>query len=40
MKHADYQILVEMKDILELFCKEKELKNQTFKYHFDPINTY
>lgn len=40
VKHADYQILVEMKDILELFCKEKELKNQTVQYDFDPINTY
>lgn len=40
VKHADYQILVEMKDILEFFCKEKELKNQTVQYDFDPINTY
>lgn len=40
VKHADYQVLVEIKDILELFCKEKELKNQTVQYDFDPINTY
>lgn len=40
LKHADYQILVEVKDMLELFCKEKELKNQTVQYDFDPMNTY
>ena len=40
VKHADYQILVEVKDMLELFCKEKELKNQTVQYDFDPMNTY
>ena len=40
VKHADYQILVQVKDMLELFCKEKELKNQTVQYDFDPMNTY
>lgn len=40
VKHGDYQVLVEMKDMLELFCKEKELKNQTVQYDFDPMNTY
>ena len=40
VKHADYQVLVDTKDILELFCKDKELKNQTVQYDFDPINTY
>ena len=40
VKHADYQILVGIKDVLELFCKEKEMKNQTVQYDFDPINTY
>ena len=40
VKHADYQMLVEIKDMLELFCKEKELKNQTVQYDFDPMNTY
>ncbi|MCM1123029.1 MAG: primosomal protein N' [Eubacterium sp.] len=40
VKHADYQVLVEIKDRLELFCKEKELKNQTVQYDFDPMNTY
>ncbi|MCH5262172.1 MAG: primosomal protein N' [Lachnospiraceae bacterium] len=39
-KHADYQVLVEIKDRLERFCKEKELKNQTVQYDFDPMNTY
>ncbi len=40
LKHPDYQILVESKDLLEHFCKEKELKNQTVQYDFDPMNTY
>ena len=40
VKHGDYQVLVEIKDVLELFCKEKELKNQTVQYDFDPMNTY
>ena len=40
VKHADYQVLVQIKDMLELFGKEKELKNQTVQYDFDPMNTY
>lgn len=40
IKHQDYQVLVQIKDILEHFCKEKELKNQTVQYDFDPMNTY
>lgn len=40
LKHPDYQMLVQVKDILEHFCKEKELKNQTVQYDFDPMNTY
>ena len=40
IKHPDYQVLVRIKDILEHFCKEKELKNQTVQYDFDPMNTY
>ena len=40
VKHADYQALVEIKDRLEMFCKEQELKNQAVQYDFDPMNTY
>lgn len=40
VRHADYQVLVEVKDRLEQFCKEQELKNQTVQYDFDPMNTY
>ena len=40
LKHPDYQVLVEAKDGLERFCKERELKNQTVQYDFDPMNTY
>ena len=40
VKHSDYQRLVEVKDRLEAFCKEREMKNQTVQFDFDPINTY
>lgn len=40
VKHEDYQVLVEIKDRLEMFCKEQELKNRTVQYDFDPMNTY
>ena len=40
VKHADYQMLVQVKDMLELFCRDRELKNQTVQYDFDPMNTY
>ena len=40
VKHADYQTLVDIKDMLELFCEDKELKNLTVQYDFDPMNTY
>lgn len=40
LKHEDYQVLVDIKDKLEAFCKGKELKDQTVQYDFDPMNTY
>lgn len=40
VKHADYQVLVQIKDMLERFCKDIELKNLTIQYDFDPMNTY
>ena len=40
VKHADYQVLVQIKDMLERFCKDMELKNLTIQYDFDPMNTY
>lgn len=40
VKYPDYQVLVEIKDILERYCKTEELKNQTVQYDFDPMNTY
>ena len=42
VKHKDYDKLIEVKDILELFCREKEngIKNFTVQYDFDPMNTY
>ncbi len=40
VKHADYQRLVAVKDVLEAFLQARELKNITVQYDFDPINTY
>lgn len=40
VKHPDYQVLVEIKDRLERFCKVEELKDQTVQFDFDPMNTY
>ncbi len=40
VRHTDYQMLVAVKDRLERFCKEKELKNQTVQYDFDPMTVY
>lgn len=40
VKHEDYQALVEIKDELDLYCKGKELRNQSVQYDFDPVNTY
>ncbi len=40
VKDADYERLVEIKDMLELYSREKERKNLTVQYDFDPMNTY
>ena len=42
VKHKDYEQLVTVKDRMELYCKdrEKEIKNITVQYDFDPMNTY
>ncbi len=40
VRHADYQVLVEVKDRLETFCRQRELKNQTIQFDFDPMTTY
>lgn len=40
VRHEDYQVLVEAKDRLETFCRERELKNQMVQFDFDPMNTY
>lgn len=40
VKHSDYQALVEIKDALELFCRDQETKNVSVQYDFDPMNTY
>lgn len=40
LKHRDYEKLVCIKDILEEYSKQQELKNQTVQFDFDPMNTY
>lgn len=40
IRHGEYQILVEAKDRLENFCRERELKGQTVQFDFDPMNTF
>lgn len=40
VRHGDYQKLVEVKDRLEHFCRERELKGQTVQFDFDPMNTF
>ncbi len=40
LRHGNYQVLVEAKDRLERFCRERALKGQTVQFDFDPMNTY
>ncbi len=40
IRHGAYRILVEAKDRLENFCRERELKGQTVQFDFDPMNTF
>lgn len=40
IRHGDYQVLVQAKDRLEHFCRERELKGQTVQFDFDPMNTF
>lgn len=40
VRHESYQVLVEVKDRLEAFCRQQELKHQTVQFDFDPMTTY
>ena len=40
IKHADYETLVSVKDVLEAYCKEQEPGNINVQFDFDPMNTY
>ena len=40
IRHREYQVLVEIKDTLERYCKEQELRSQTVQFDFDPMNCY
>ena len=39
-KHSDYEKLVQIKDMLETYMKEHDLKNQNVQFDFDPMNTF
>ncbi|MCH5250288.1 MAG: primosomal protein N' [Lachnospiraceae bacterium] len=39
-KHADYEKLVWIKDMLETYTKEQNFKYQSIQYDFDPMNVY
>lgn len=39
-KHPDYEKLVQIKDILEIYAKEQDYKNVNIQFDFDPMNTY
>ncbi|MCM1388055.1 MAG: primosomal protein N' [Bacillus sp. (in: Bacteria)] len=40
LKHADYENLVKIKDMMEEYAKEQNLKNVTIQFDFDPMTTY
>ena len=40
LRHGEYQVLVEAKDRLEKYCRERGLKNQTVQFDFDPMTVY
>lgn len=39
-KHADYEKLVQIKDMLEIYSKEQNFRYQNIQYDFDPMNIY
>lgn len=40
LKHPDYEVLVQIKDMLEAYSKEQDYKKQSIQFDFDPMNTY
>ncbi len=40
LKHADYEKLVQIKDMLERYGKEQDLKNLNIQFDFNPMTTY
>ncbi|MEG1847844.1 MAG: primosomal protein N' [Lachnospiraceae bacterium] len=40
VKHPEYEVLITMKDQLELYTKTMELKTETIQFDFNPMNTY
>ncbi|MBD5519633.1 MAG: primosomal protein N' [Lachnospiraceae bacterium] len=39
-KHTDYEKLVQIKDMLEIYSKEQNFRYQNIQYDFDPMNIY
>ena len=40
LKHVDYEKLVQIKDMLERYTKEQDLKNLNIQFDFNPMTTY
>lgn len=40
LKHADYEKLVQIKDMLERYSKEQDIKNLNIQFDFNPMTTY
>ncbi|MCM1049614.1 MAG: primosomal protein N' [Clostridiales bacterium] len=40
LKHADYEMLVRIKDMLEAHIKEQDYRNINIQFDFNPMNTY
>lgn len=40
LKHTDYERLVQIKDMLEKYSKEQDMKNLNIQFDFNPMTTY
>ncbi len=39
VKHEEYQVLIDVKDKLEMYCSSMDLRQINIQFDFDPINT-
>lgn len=40
LKHTEYERLVQMKDMMEQYSREREIRNVSIQFDFDPMNAY